>query len=122
MSKYALRALTESLYHELKPEGIKVTLICPGMVESEIRQVDNQGRLHADSPDPVPQWIVMRRDVAARKILKAISNGRRELVVTLHGKAGVWLQRHFPGILHGILSALGIRAGKHKSVKAQMPT
>ncbi|HET9481361.1 MAG TPA: SDR family NAD(P)-dependent oxidoreductase, partial [Candidatus Polarisedimenticolia bacterium] len=40
MSKFALRALAESLGHELRSRGVTVTLVSPGFVESEIRLVD----------------------------------------------------------------------------------
>ena len=37
MSKFAVRALTEALYFEMKPLGVSITLICPGFVKTEIR-------------------------------------------------------------------------------------
>ena len=45
MSKFAVRALAASLGYELAEHGVSVTLISPGFVESEIRQVDNRGVL-----------------------------------------------------------------------------
>ncbi len=46
MSKFAVRALAESLRAELAPEGIAVTLISPGFVDSDIRRTDNRGVVH----------------------------------------------------------------------------
>ncbi|NKB17205.1 MAG: SDR family NAD(P)-dependent oxidoreductase [Pseudanabaena sp. CRU_2_10] len=50
-SKFALKALCESLSSELAPSKVSVTHICPGYVATEIRQVDNQGIFHRDWQD-----------------------------------------------------------------------
>lgn len=99
MSKYAVRSLAEALFHELRPKGVSVTLVSPGFVESDFRQVDNQGVHHPGAGDPYPRWLVMPVDTAARKIASAIARRRREIVLTGHGKLAVFLQRHFPGVL-----------------------
>jgi len=99
MSKYAVRSLAEALFHELRPKGVSVTLISPGFVESEFRQVDNQGVLHPGAGDPYPRWLVMPVDTAARKIVRAIADRRREIILTGHGKLAVFIQRHFPWAL-----------------------
>src|SRR5262249_20880523 len=51
MSKFAVRALAESIAYELAPDGVSTILISPGFVESEIRGVDNRGERHPDSAD-----------------------------------------------------------------------
>ena len=99
MSKYAVRSLADALFHELRPKGVAVTLISPGFIESDFRQVDNQGVHHPGARDPYPQWIVMPTATAARKIVSAIVRRRREIVLTGHGKLAVFLQRHFPWML-----------------------
>lgn len=104
MSKFAIRALAGSLRNELAPQGISVTHIAPGFIESEIYQVDNAGRLHEDWKSPVPAWIRMDTRRAARQIASAIFRRRPELVVTAHGKAIVFLERHFPAILRAAFS------------------
>ncbi len=106
MSKFAVRAFADSLYFEMKAFGVGVTLISPGFVESEIRQVDNQGRLHPGKSSGAPEWIIMPVELAARKMLRAIFRRKRELIVTGHGKIAVFFQRHFPGVL-----SLAIRFG-----------
>jgi NAD(P)-dependent dehydrogenase (short-subunit alcohol dehydrogenase family) len=47
MSKFALRALANAITPELRHSGIKVTLISPGFVASDIRRIDNTGTLPA---------------------------------------------------------------------------
>lgn len=99
MSKFAVRALAEALHGELAPHGIAVVLITPGWVRSEIRLVDNRGRLRADAPDTVPSWLRMPTERAARQIVRAVARRRRERIVTLHGRLGVFLARHTPRLL-----------------------
>ena len=87
MSKFAVRALALALEQELAPYGVTVTLISPGFIVSEIRQVDNRGVHHAFAKDPLPSWLTMPTDVAAKKIVSAAYRRRREAIITLHGKA-----------------------------------
>ncbi len=115
MSKYAVRALAEALYHEWKPLGVSVTLICPGFVESEIRQVDNRGKFHPELKDPVSPWLKMPKTVAAQKILKAAASRKRELVLTGHGRFGVILKSWFPGLFHWLIETFNIRSGNQKA-------
>ena len=104
MSKFAVRALADSLRHELRPDGVTVTLISPGYVESEIRRVDNQGMYRPDARDAAPAWLRMPTDKAARQIVTAIQRGRRDAVITGHGKAAVLVQRHAPGVLNALIA------------------
>jgi short-subunit dehydrogenase len=110
MSKFAVRALAESLGHELAPSGVSVTLVSPGFVESEIRKVDNAGVLHSDERDPAPAWLLVPAARAARAIVRGIARRRREVVVTGHGKIIVVLQRHVPGLMAAIIRRGGVRS------------
>jgi short-subunit dehydrogenase len=110
MSKFAVRALAEALGHELARSGASVTLVSPGYVASEIRRVDNQGVLREDNPEPIPKLLVMSAARAARQIVRAIAWRRREVVVTGHGKAVVFLQRHAPWLTTAVIRAFGVRS------------
>lgn len=110
MSKFALRALADSLRHELAASGVSVTLINPGLVESEIHQVDNRGVWHPGAKNPAPAWLRMATDRAARQIVDATWRRRSERVVTVHGKLAVFLQRHAPWLIARAARAFSIRA------------
>ena len=97
MSKSAVHALASCLWYELRPYGVGVVLVAPGFVESEIRQVDNQGTHHPRAPDHIPWWLAMRSDKAARRIVRALHRRPRLQVITVHARVGMFLQRHFPG-------------------------
>jgi short-subunit dehydrogenase len=108
MSKFAVRALAEALVHELRPYGVAVTLISPGFVESEIRQVDNQGRRHPEAREPLPKLLVMPATTAARHIVRAVARRRRATVITGHGKLAVFFQRHVPWLVGSVVRRVGI--------------
>ena len=99
MSKFALRGLAESIGHELRREGVSVTLLSPGFVESEIHQVDNRGVHHPGTRHPA-EWLRMPATRAARQMARAILARRRERVITGHGKLGVFFIRHAPWLVH----------------------
>jgi short-subunit dehydrogenase len=99
MSKFALRALANAITPELRASGIKVTLISPGFVASEIRRIDNQGRFHAGAKDPISPRMVVPASKAVREILRAVARGKREQIVTRHGKILVAVERFAPWIL-----------------------
>jgi short-subunit dehydrogenase len=96
MSKFAVRALAEALHGELRASGVGCTLISPGFVDSDIRRVDNQGGLHAHAKDPIPAWLRMKTDKAARVMVGGILRGRKEVIVAAHAKLIVFIARHFP--------------------------
>lgn len=102
-SKFAVRALADSLRGDLLGAGIGVTLVSPGFVDSDIRRTDNRGVLQAQAPDPVPAWLRVQTDVAVREIVRGVDRGRAEIVVTGHGKVIVFLARHFPGLVRALI-------------------
>lgn len=106
MSKFALRALADSITQELKPTGIKVTLLSPGFVGSEIRIKDNYEKLHATAKDPIPPRMVVPTPVAVREILRAVARGKRERIITGHGKVLVAIQRYVPWALRALTARM----------------
>lgn len=102
MSKFAVRALANAITPELERSGVKVTLISPGFVACNIRRVDSQGKFHADAKEPISERLVMRTDKAARQMLEAVANGKREAIITGHGKALVALERFAPWVIRAI--------------------
>ncbi len=112
MSKFAVRALAQVLWYELGRKGVNVTLIEPGFVESEIRQVDKWGAHDPERPDTMPRWLRTRADVAARKMVRAIVRRRRKVVVTGHGKLAVMLERLAPGPVAWLVRRYGVRFGR----------
>jgi len=113
MSKHAVRALAGALRAEVSKYGVAVTLLAPGFVDSEIRQVDNQGQYSEENDseenaDPIPAWLSMDTDKAAAKLVKGILKRKRVVVITGHGKLFVFLERHAPWLTAFLARRLGI--------------
>ena len=99
MSKFAIRAFAQALGPELEPHGVTVTLISPGFIRVRSAKSTIAAYTTRTRRDPLPAWLVMPAEVAAKKIVAAAYRRRREAIVTLHGKACVWLQRFAPWVL-----------------------
>lgn len=110
MSKFAVRALAEALHGDLAPAGVGVTLISPGYVDSDIRRVDNRGGLHPHVEDPVPAWLRMKTDTAARIMARGILRGRKEVVVTFHARVFIAFARHLPRFTRFLLTRSAVPA------------
>ncbi len=108
-SKFALVGFAESAYYDCLAHGVSVTCINPGFTESEIRSVNNAGD-YVGTPDPVPGFLVMSAEKAARQSVRALYRRRPEIVLSQHGKWLVRLARHTPRLLRAVLS-LGVRRG-----------
>jgi short-subunit dehydrogenase len=103
MSKFAVRALAEALHGDLRAIGVSCTLVSPGFVDSDIRRTDNRGGVHPHAKDPIPAWLRMRTDKAARIMVRGILRGKRELVVTFHGRVLIFFARHLPRLTRWLL-------------------
>ncbi len=115
MSKFAVRALAESLRPELAPHGVAVTLISPGFIESEIRQVDNKGKWHAKGAEPVSRRLVMPATTAARQMVHAIVQRRREKIITWHGYFATFAALHFRWLIAWLLMRRPLESRKEPS-------
>lgn len=106
-SKAAVRALGRTLAIEMHGTGVGVTTIHPGFVESEINQVDNRGVYNPKRRDTRPAKLMWPSDRAARVMVRAIAQRKREFVFTWHGKFGFFLGKHLPGLVHFFMTRSG---------------
>jgi len=109
MSKHAVRALAASLRNEWKGRGVAVTLLAPGFVDSEIRQVRNDGTFDPEAHETIPRWLRLRTDTAAKKMVTAVVRGKREAVISVHGKVAVFLSRHTPGLFDLLIRTFAVK-------------
>ena len=97
-SKFALYGFFETLQAEYYNRGIRVTIVCPGRVRTNISYyaLDKGGQRHGKL-DP-GQAGGLSPEEAARKIVRAIAKGRREVLVGRGELVMVWIKRFFPGL------------------------
>jgi short-subunit dehydrogenase len=93
MSKFALNGLCDGLCHELSPEGISVTHVMSGFVDTEIY---DKVRLRR----PPHKMIVLTPDEAAHRIVSAVYRRKRQLILPWPTKMAIFLQRHFPWLVY----------------------
>ena len=98
-TKAAQAMFFEALRLELKPDGVDITVVYPGVVATDIR-------LHGYGPDGRPAGRSgLREDNAmsvqecARQILEATHARKRQLVMTLQARIGLWLQLIAPELV-----------------------
>lgn len=102
-SKHAMTGFFDSLRIEVANSGISVTMIYPGWVSTGItsRALKADGKLigeiskHENGAMPV--------DTCARIIVQAVARRKREVVMTLQGKFGLWLRLIAPGVVDRIV-------------------
>ena len=97
-SKFALYGFFETLQAEYYDAGIRVTIVCPGRVQTNISRyaLDKGGKPHGVM-DP-GQASGMTADVAARVITRAIAKEKREVLVGRKELLMVYIKRFFPGL------------------------
>ena len=97
-AKSALYGFFESLQAEYYDKGIRVTLVCPGRVRTNIslRALDKGGKPHGKMDPGQAGGITVGK--AARIIVRAIDRGRREVLVGSKELVMVYIKRFFPGL------------------------
>ncbi len=98
-SKHAMVGFFDSLRIELAPYGVSVTIIYPDFVATKTRQ-------RAFGPDgkplgqsPVQEDRVMTVEECARLTLNAVALRKRQEIMGLRGKFGLWLRLIAPGLV-----------------------
>lgn len=115
MSKFAIRALANSIAPELRQSGVRVTLISPGFVASNIRRLDNRGNFHASAKEPMPAWLIMPAEKAVKDIVRAVARGKREAIITGHGKLIVAIERFAPWVLRAATKRMAARGASYRT-------
>ncbi|MSQ62858.1 MAG: SDR family oxidoreductase [Betaproteobacteria bacterium] len=98
-TKAAQALFFEALRLELQESGVDITIVYPGVVATDIR-------LHGYGPDGQPaeksslkEENAMPVQECVRQIIAATRARKRELVMTLPGKVGLWLKLAFPKVV-----------------------
>jgi uncharacterized protein len=86
---YAL-SLSEALHQELKPQGIKVTVLCPGPVKTDFLELSGMG------DDLYPRFLARSAGRVAQDGYDGFMAGRRVVIPGSHNKVAAALLRILP--------------------------
>jgi short-subunit dehydrogenase len=102
-SKHALHGFFDALRAEVYHDNIKVTMVCPGYIQTDIsiNAIGANGAQHGQMDNNQANGIPV--EVCASKILKAIKADKSEIYIGGKEVLGVYLKRFFPKILEKIV-------------------
>jgi short-subunit dehydrogenase len=98
-SKFAMQGFLESLRTELLHTGVNVMWASPGFTASNIRNVALGAHGDSQKETPLAEDKLMSAAQCASIIFDGIGKRKRTLVMTGQGKATVWLNKLFPGLM-----------------------
>ena len=96
-SKFAMNGFSESLYHELGPLGIYVSVVSPGPVRTEFN------RSFADVPPRSPPSLAIGPEAVAQAVIRAIERRQFEAVVPRWLALVCWIRGVAPGLFRVVL-------------------
>ncbi|GIV04464.1 MAG: oxidoreductase [Fimbriimonadales bacterium] len=102
-SKHALHGYFDSLRSEVYDQGIRITLICPGFVRTEvsIHALRGDGQEHGQLDNRIARG--MPAEVCARHIVNALYKRKEEVYIARYEKIALYLKRCAPGLLSKLM-------------------
>jgi hypothetical protein len=95
-SKFAMNGFSESLYHEVKPHGVHVSVICPGPVRTEFN------RAFADNPPKSPAFLMVEPEFISRVVIRTIEARKVEIVTPRSLALVCWIKHLVPGLFRAV--------------------
>lgn len=102
-AKHALHGFFDALRAELFNQNIRITMICPGFIQTgiSIHAVTGDGSLQGTMDDATKNGMPV--DIFAGKMLHAIQKQKKQKVIGGKEVMAVYLKRFFPGLLAKII-------------------
>jgi dehydrogenase/reductase SDR family member 7B len=99
-SKHALHGFFDSLRMEVLEDNIKVMLVCPGYVKTNIslNALNSNGEAHGVMDKNQEKG--MSAEECATAIVHGIENNKREMILGGKEVVAVWIKRFFPRVFH----------------------
>lgn len=96
-SKFAVSGMFEALRAEMKPLGVSVTVIYPGVVDTAIRLHGYNARGEQAGVSGLKEEKMMSVETCVQLMRKAVDARQREYVMTAKARLGRWLKLLAPG-------------------------
>ncbi len=105
-AKHALHGFYESVWAELHTQGIRVTVVCPGRILTNVS-------LHALTKDGSPHGVMdhgqsngISAETCARKIIKAVRKNRKEIYIGKKDLLMIYFKRYIPWLYYRLVSKI----------------
>ena len=98
-SKHALHGFFDSLREELFDDNIKVLMVCPGYIRTNISLNALQADGSKQNKMDFAQDNGMLPEELAKRILVALAKGKKEVYIGGREVMGIYLKRFAPGLL-----------------------
>ena len=108
-AKHALHGFFDALRLEHDKDNIKVTMICPGFVNTNVARnaLTGNGSIQNEQDSATENGLDV--DVFAKRMLKAIKKEKFEAYIGKGETKGVYLKRFFPKLLHKVVLRSAVR-------------
>lgn len=98
-SKFAMQGFLESLRTEMLHTGVHVMWVSPGFTASNIRNTALSASGDAQKETPLAEEKLMSAEECAERIIKAMAQRKRTVVMTTQGKLAVLLNKLIPSFV-----------------------
>ena len=98
-SKFAIRGFLETLRIEHIHDGLHVMIIAPGFTASNIRYSALTADGSPQGETPRNEGKMMSAETVAKHIIKGIRKRKNQIILSLQGRALVWINKFFPNFV-----------------------
>jgi short-subunit dehydrogenase len=97
-SKHALHGFFESLRMEIQHDNVKILIVCPGKVHTNIslNAITSDGGKHNKMDESQKNGV--SAEICAQQILKGIKNNKEEIFIGGKELRAIWVKRMFPAL------------------------
>jgi len=97
-TKYAVVGLTQSLQLELRPYGIRLSVVCPGAIATSIFYKPIIGKAAEPDPKRIPTEAI-GPELAAKEILSSVAKAKEIIVLPFRDRMAYWIYKAAPHLL-----------------------
>ena len=108
-AKHALHGFFDVMRMEHEKDNIRVTLVCPGFVQTNVAKNALTGDGSPQNQDDTATQNGLSPNTAAKKIIRAIVRQKFEVYVGRGEVKGIYLKRFFPKLLHKVVLRSQVR-------------
>ncbi len=108
-AKHALHGFFDGLRSEYYDDGVRVTMICPGYVSTDISRnsLSGSGDKHGEMDEKTAQGITAKE--CAEKIVKATYKQKEEVYIGKTEILAIYMKRFFPSLLSKIVRKVQVK-------------